>query len=200
MGVSLLPHSFDFLCWHPGGDGRAVGDRDSGLGFRSRVRAILPGSASSRKNPEKIGKNGAENGGKWRFSEGQSAISPGWEPTALDRKPPSCQTLRLWSPVASSRQRPANSQASAIFHTPGTNRQGCDRRDLTIVRIGLRGIGKPATLGPRAPTRRRVARETRAVCSSDAARWRSGRHKGHRPRADRRLNGLGTRARKKRQR
>src|SRR5271168_2148932 len=36
----------------------------------SHSRQFAPGSASSRKNPEKIGQVGAENGAKWRFSEG----------------------------------------------------------------------------------------------------------------------------------
>jgi hypothetical protein len=57
----------------------------------------------------------------------------------------------------------------------------------------VRGVGSQQTRGGRhlcthnrvgrlapmrVPERSRVAREIRAVCSSDAARWRSGRHKG----------------------
>ena len=57
------------------------------------------------KNPEKIIKEGAKSGGKWRFCEGQCAISPRLEPTALDRKPLSCESLRPRAPAASSRQR-----------------------------------------------------------------------------------------------
>ena len=47
------------------------------------------------------------------------AISPCPKPTALDRNPPVCQTLRLWSPAALSRLRPQELARSAIFHGRG---------------------------------------------------------------------------------
>src|SRR5271170_4022868 len=52
----------------------------------------------------------AENGA---FSRAKAPFSPCPEPTALDRNPAVCQTLRLWSPAASSRLGPRESAVVA---------------------------------------------------------------------------------------
>jgi hypothetical protein len=78
--------------------------------FRSRIGAHLRPAGRARRKTQRISpkkwRNTAPNGACPRV---QSAISPCSELTVLDRKPPSCQTLRLWSPVAQSRLRPAKS-------------------------------------------------------------------------------------------
>jgi hypothetical protein len=162
----------------------------------SHSRQFAPGWASSQKNPEKIVKEVGETGAKRRFSEGRNrhfAVLGADGPGSQAAKLPAFTSVDsgcLQPPAA----RRTGDRAPFFTHW-GANRHGCDRRDLTIALILLRGLGSPR--GPcelfltfqrvgrlaamRAPARRRVARETRAVCSSDAARWRIGRKKGHRP-------------------
>ena len=98
----------------------------------------------------------------------QSAISPRPEPMALDRNPTVCQTLRLWSPAASSRLRPQEMALERHFSrtidhpgpgfgtgddparlAPGRRRGAIDRAQWTCRRSrSLFGRGsKPALFG-----------------------------------------------------
>ena len=70
---------------------------------------FAPFCALMGKRAEKPGENRQKREGKWPkmavFRGAQTAISPCSEATALDRNPAVCQTLRLWSPAASSGHR-----------------------------------------------------------------------------------------------
>ena len=75
--------------------------------FRGQNRAdSRPGGKARGKTRRKSSKKCWKMAPNGDFSRVSSAISPCPEPTALDRNPPACQTLRLWSPAASSRLRP----------------------------------------------------------------------------------------------
>jgi len=94
--------------------------------FRGRIRANLrPDGRAQRKNRRKSAKKWREMAINGAFSGVSSAISACSEPTALDRKPPACQTLRLWNPAASRRLRPRQSPMERHFSQNGAWTDKC---------------------------------------------------------------------------
>jgi hypothetical protein len=80
--------------------------RFNGASLNSRQRFSGPnsdqfalGRKGSSKNPAKIVQKLVENGGNWRIFDGQSAISPSSESTAVDCNTPVRQTLHSRSPA-----------------------------------------------------------------------------------------------------
>jgi hypothetical protein len=118
--------------------------------FGGQIWAHLrPRGQVRRKNPENIIKEGAKSGGKWRFFEGQSAISPFCEPTALDRKPLSCQSLRLGAPAPSNRQRGAEAPFFGLWFSVFGFRSSDVIGRFSAVRCWHRaGPGGAGVLGP----------------------------------------------------
>jgi hypothetical protein len=103
--------------------------------FRGRIRANLrPDGQARRKTRRKSSKKGWKMAKNGAFSKVQSAISPRSERTALDRKPPACQTLRLWSPAASSRLRPRQSPMERHFSQTGARPDICKTVEISRLR------------------------------------------------------------------
>jgi hypothetical protein len=150
--------------------------------------AFAPICALMGKLAEKPGEYRQGRAGNWR----QLALFRGSRPPfrrARSRRPwiASRQVASLYSHGPRLRAvacGPANRHSSAIcqfsvvrprFVDPVGVERGIHPQDAKTAKKGKR------TRQLCAPARRRVAREVRAVCSSDAARWRIGRKEGQRP-------------------
>ena len=88
---------------------------------------FAPICALMGKRAEKPGENRQKSDGKWRkngaFSRAKAPFSPCPGPTALDRNPAVCQTLRPWSPAAiEPAPAPGIGSGAPFFTAVGTDR------------------------------------------------------------------------------
>ena len=119
----------------------AIGSGPKPALFRGRIRAnSRPDGQARGKTRRKSSKKCWKMAPNGAFSRVQSAISPCPEPTALDRNPPICQTLRLWRPAAIEPPPAPGIGGGAPFFTD----VGTDRPHVRAMTAGGVGFTHPA--------------------------------------------------------